>query len=188
MLDIISVVLWSLAYVLILFAYVKHRKQKRRSIPIIFASLSLAWEMDVFLITSGSFWGHWFWLILDICIFTYSLYTIDIVWKKCVYIVYVFSLVAIMFLLSRMDARWILVSSFIINFIGSVRYWLERKQLLSQGKCMIAIAKLLGSLAATIYYAPYSIFVGILGSTFFVVDVMYLAYCVRERYSVIDPL
>lgn len=130
------------------------------------------------MIACGPSWGHIVWYSLSILVFESCLATLS----KKRQIIYFGCLAgaAIVFIFIS-SIGGMMVSSFVINIAMSVCYWLDRKNLLQKGKILIAVFKGIGTLAATLFYAKYSLCVALLGMGIAVVDIVYLIYCIRER-------
>lgn len=178
MFDVISVLAWGVTYLLIIFSCKKQEGTPKRAIPFLPPLLNLSWEL-VALIHSEAFWGHVVWFGLSILVFDSCLMTIKNLKKQFLYAA-VFGPLAILFSLIFMLGG-MLISSFAINVVMSVCFWFDRKNLLPKRKISIAITKLVGTLAATIHYAPMSGIVGIMGAVILFFDIAYLMYCFYEK-------
>lgn len=177
MLDCVSVIMWGITYLLIVFSSKNQVGSPKRAIPLLPPILNLAWEL-LALVVSGGLWGHIVWFGLSILVFESCL---DTMTKKqqCFYFsVFVVSIIVLFFVYAH---GGMLVFSFIINVIMSICFLVDRKNLLKKRKVLIAITKGIGTLAATLYYMSTSISVAVMGVLIVILDVVYLVYCVREK-------
>lgn len=180
MFDIIQVILWGVTYIfIILFTYLNF-KTKLRAIPLNASMLNFAWEINAIVVSNG-FWAHILWGVLDVFIIFYNVYSLNI--PKRVY--YLIALIVSCVLLNNVFhlPSGMLVSVFAIDLYMAISFLIDRKKLLSKGKIIIAIFKLLGDLAAAIYYSPSSIIVFIIAVFVLVVNSIYLFYCVCSKYG-----
>ena len=178
MFDVISILAWGITYILIVFSCKKQEGVPKRAIPLVPPLLNLSWEL-VALVHSQAFWGHIVWFGLSILVFDSCLMSITNL-KKQLFYALLLGPIAILFSLIFMYGG-MLVSSFAINVIMSICYWMDRRNLLEKRKILIATTKCIGTLAATIHYAPYSTGVAIMGIVIVVFDLMYLVFCIREN-------
>ncbi len=65
--DILTVVFWSIAYLMIIYAGFRSIAIKKVSMPYIAGVTNIAWEICALYWTSG-FWGYWLWVITDLFI------------------------------------------------------------------------------------------------------------------------
>lgn len=181
MLDTFQVILWSITYVLIIVAAILSRKEEKVSMPFVAGVLNFSWEICAVLHSRG-LWGHVIWLSLDIAIVLSSFLFIQSRRNKIMYVVAIL-LSTVLFRFAFTLQHGMLFSSFIIGLIMAVWYLIDRKKLSSKLKVPIAFTKLLGDLFAGIYYAPESVFIGVLAVLAFYCNIAYLYLCIEETGS-----
>ena len=183
MFDKLQVLLWSITYILIIFFSYKNIAKKNMAIPFIAILLNFSWEICA-LYVSGGFWAHIIWFGLDLFIFIYAIICVK---KKIFYLISLIGCVCV-FMIIRTITTGMLISSFIIDLIMAIYFWIDRKKILRDGKIVIAVTKLFGDVFALIYYAKYSIIILICGVCVLAFNVLYLVYCVREKKSITSKL
>lgn len=181
-LDDIQIVLWSMTYLMSIFMLKKYREKKECVIPLNSVGINFAWEINAIIISRG-FWGHILWLLFDSIILFYSFRTIGKSRKRKNAYVKVLICIGIFFVIFRIHSGGMLASSFVINFIMSALFFMKRDSLLSNGKCMVAFTKMIGTLAATIYYQRIVHLIGLLGFIILVIDFLYFCSCVKSKYN-----
>ena len=67
MLNHLTVIFWTLAYVIIVLCGIQNRKSHLLLMPLIAGSLNFAWEINALLLSIG-FYGHVLWTGLDVLI------------------------------------------------------------------------------------------------------------------------
>lgn len=179
MFDALSVIFWGITYILIVVFSIKNRTSKIRSISLLPPILNFSWELNALIVSQG-FWGHIVWLGLDVLVVIACVAFINGLKKQLLYLAALPLGALLFYLLFRVDMG-MLMSSFVIDLIMAVCFFVERKKLLRDGKIIIAITKLLGDLAAVIHYAPYSIIILIIGICVFVLNTAYLIYAIADR-------
>lgn len=183
MFDFLSIVFWSLTYILVVIFSVKNISLKRRAIPLIPPILNIAWESNALLLSNG-FWGHIAWFVLDVFILVIGIYFLPSAKRK-----YYIPMVVIVFFIFN----WIifsvplgmLLSSFAIDLIMAICFWIDRKNILPNGSILIAIFKLLGDLSAAIFYSPMSTAVFVMAVIVLIFNSAYLLYRIKEKLVVL---
>ena len=154
--DFLMVILWTVAYVLIIVGGIKYRSERKMFMPLLAGSLNFTWELNA-LISRGGY-GHIAWFTLDIFIMIYNLMIIPL--KKR--IVYIFQIVVFAFLFKFLfqneHYNLMLLSSFFIAAIMAIEYLVF----------------------AWIGYFQQSVFVEIIGGVTIVLQLIYIAYCLEE--------
>lgn len=176
--DFLMVILWTVAYVLIIVGGIKYRSERKMFMPLLAGSLNFTWELNA-LISRGGY-GHIAWFTLDIFIMIYNLMIIPL--KKC--IVYIFQIVVFAFLFKFLfqneHYNLMLLSSFFIAAIMAIEYLVFAKKISHQLKMPIAVTSCLGNVFAWIGYFQQSVFVEIIGGVTIVLQLIYIAYCLEE--------
>lgn len=180
MLDKIQILLWSITYILIIIFSYSNGSKRQIAIPITAVILNFSWEFVAF-VGSGGYWAHTLWLFLDLAIVAYSLYSLKHIRKVIFAIICCIALMALVTVVCLYVRQGMLISCFAIDLIMAVSFWWQRKNLLAKGKVIIAITKLLGDLAAWMYYAPKHKMVFVMGLLVFIVNTAYLIYSVIEK-------
>lgn len=181
LLDTVQVILWSIAYLLMIVNGIKHFGERKIVMPLIPGSLCLAWEMNA-LIHNGGMWTHILWLSLDAVIFFLNVFCLRKARTRllyCAVTVCFFEILALIFLIPE----GMLFSSFIINLFIALGYIVHAKEISRHGKIWIAFFKWIGTCVASIYYLRYSALVLIMGIVIFLLDLYYLSYCITESQS-----
>lgn len=179
MFDALQVVFWGITYILIVIFSIKNRSSKIRSISLLPPVLNFSWELNALIVSQG-YWGHIVWFALDIFVVIACAAFIK---GRKIQILYLLALppgALVFYPFFRMDMG-MLMSSFVIDLIMAVCFFVERKKLLKDGKIIIAITKLLGDLAAVIHYASYSVIILIIGIIVFILNTAYLAYAIADK-------
>lgn len=73
MLDTMQILLWSVAYVLIIAAGFLSRDTRKVAIPYAASVMNFAWEACALQLTKD-FWGHYFWFGLDLFIVGFAFF------------------------------------------------------------------------------------------------------------------
>lgn len=71
MLNHLTVIFWTLAYVIIVLCGIQNRKSHLLLMPLIAGSLNFAWEINALLLSRG-FYGHVLWTGLDVLIVVHN--------------------------------------------------------------------------------------------------------------------
>ena len=180
MFDFISIVCWAITYILIVFCTKNQKETPKSAIPFLPPILNLSWEISA-LISCEAFWGHVIWFALSILVFESCLAVLSKRKQIIYFCFFVFSAIIFSWIFAK---GGMLISSFVINIIMSVCFWLDRRKLLLKGKILIAAFKGIGTLAATIFYAQFSIYVGLIGIGITALDLLYFIFCIREKRKI----
>ena len=144
--------------------------------PLLAGSLNFAWEINAF-ISSGAFWGHVLWLVLDVFIIILNIYNIRKNKNRLLYclLIIAFTIVLrLIFVIPEVDGM--LISVFAIDLIMAFDFVVNAKKISVHGKIPIAITKLLGDLFAWFAYSD-SAYVNVIGIIVFLLNLYYLAKC-----------
>ena len=179
MLDILTIVFWSLTYVLIVIAGFKSRNVKKVSMPYIAGVLNFSWEICALIVFRGN-WGHVLWLLLDCVIVYFGFSYLGKVKQRLLYIISIVVITIVLFHIFKLPDG-ALISVFIIDLIMAIDFIVQSKALSSQFKVPIAITKLIGDLFAGIMCATSSILIAILAVLVFLCNLFYLCYCFEEQ-------
>lgn len=178
MADLLQVVLWTVAYVLIIVGGIKYRGERKMFMPLLAGSLNFTWELNA-LISRGGY-GHIVWFALDIFIMIYNLMIISL--KKR--IVYIFQIVVFAFLFKLLfqndHYNLMLLSSFFIAVIMAIEYLVFAKKISTHLKIPIAVTSCLGNVFAWIGYFQQSVLVEITRVVLIILQLIYIAYCLEE--------
>lgn len=173
MFDSLSIIFWSIVYILIALQFFIKKKSKKYTVPIPFPSIvfNLTWEFTA--LCTLHHWGHILWFSLD---FVIAYLSYDFIKEKKNRLLYLFSIAgcAVVFKIIFNFDGGMLHSSFVIDIIMAFLFLIQVKQLSFNFRIPIAVAKLLGDLSALIYYKDYSIFVLIVGIIVLILNTAYL--------------
>lgn len=178
MFDALSIIFWGITYLLIIVFSLKNKATKARAISLLPPILNMSWELNACIVSLG-FWGHIIWLGLDIFVFICCAMSIQEQRKRRWYIFSLLPGALLFFPLFYVDYG-MLMSSFVIDIVMAICFWVQRRKLLKEGRIIIAITKLLGDLSAVIYYASDSPIILVIGICVFVLNFAYLIYAINE--------
>ena len=181
LLDVITGILWSITYLLIVIYAFKYRNEKKIMMPLIPGSICIAWELNALIVSQG-FWVHVLWLLLDIFIFVFNILNISKPRNRILYIfmtLFWIALFAITFRINVIDIMFI--SSFLLDLGIAIGYVVRARTISSHGKIPIAITKLLGDFCAWMCYSRYSGLIVGIGAAVFLFNLYYIALCLEEN-------
>lgn len=188
--DVMQAFFWSVTYILI---FVFNIKYKYTAMPLFAMCNNFAWETVALVrdILFGS-WGigsviHIAWFTLDIAIvITYLLLCKKLYCKKIFsLLIYVVSLL-ICVLSFNTWALGMLISSFIIDFIMAVEYFIySSKEVFPANRLSVSICtfKLIGDLCAWIYYMNDSRFVLVIGFFVLILNILCLKNVMKRNHN-----
>lgn len=179
MLNHLTVIFWTLAYVIIVLCGIQNRKSHLLLMPLIAGSLNFAWEINALLLSRG-FYGHVLWTGLDVLIVVHNVRFLEKgKRKKYLLLIVVFILVLYgMFRIPNVDGQRI--SVFAIDLIMAIEYVLCAKQIAPQGRISVGVLKLLGDLYAWLSNMRSSVFVAVCGLIVLLLNLFYLAICLEQ--------
>lgn len=179
MFDYLQIIFWSITYLLVIIAGIKGWGSKRISIPYLAVTLNLSWEICA-IVVSGGYWGHIAWLGLDCIILFLGFSFLE---KKSQKVRFLMKIVVFTIVLSAffIPVNGMLLSSFAIDLIMAISFFINRKGLSPILKIPIAVTKLLGDVFAWIYYGPNNAIIMVIGIIVFMFNVYYLFYCIDEK-------
>lgn len=173
MLDILQIIFWSITYILIICVHFLEGKNKKSAIPLIACILNFGWEITSFIKYPNNV-GNVIWLSLDILIFIYCIYTIDVT-NKIFYLFILTLLVITLLFIFNLD-NGTLISCFVIDLLMAIIFVVDFDLLSNKFKPFIAITKLFGDLFAFQYY-KYNEIVMIIGLIVLCINLYYLYKC-----------
>ena len=121
MLNHLTVIFWTLAYVIIVLCGIQNRKSHLLLMPLIAGSLNFAWEINALLLSRG-FYGHVLWAVLDIFIVIHNVRFLEKS-KRIKYLLFIAVLTFAMygmFRIPNVDGQRI--SVFAIDLIMAIEY------------------------------------------------------------------
>ena len=179
MLDSLTVGFWGLTYICIILYSFRYKEEKKVYMPFIAGALNFSWELHALYI-SGGYWGHIVWLGLDCFILIYNLYILQNNKRRLFYAVLVaICFVVIYGIVSIPFVNGMLISSFAIDIIMAMEYFLTVGQLSSRGQLLIGLLRLFGDLFAWFGNMKFSSFVMIVGLLVLIVNFLYICCCLE---------
>lgn len=179
--DILTVIFWSIAYLMIVYSGFRSIKIKKVSMPYIAGVANIAWEICALYWISG-FWGYMLWLGIDIVIVCFGFLFLNSKVKKICYLVSILLCTLIFFLILHNSNKAFIYTVFIIDLLMAILYLIEYKKLSPVLKIPIAIAKLLGDFFAGFVFEQYTLTV-VISSIVFVFNSIYLYLCIKEKIT-----
>lgn len=177
----LTVVFWTLAYLVVAFCGIQNRKSHQLLfMPLIAGMLNFAWEINALLLSRG-FYGHVLWTALDIFIIFHNVCFLE-KGKRGKYLLLTVVLVLALygiFRIPNVDGQRI--SSFSIDLIMAVEYVLCAKRIARQGKIPVGVLKLLGDLFAWLSNMQSSLLVTVSGLIVLLLNLFYLAICLEQN-------
>ena len=181
MFNHLTVIFWTLAYLIIALCGIQDRKSHRLLfMPLISGMLDIAWEINAILISKG-FYGHVLWTALDIFIFFHNVCFLEKSKRGKYLLLTVVSVIALYGIFRIPDADGQRISSFLIDIIIAIEYVLCARQIARQGKISVGVLKLLGDLSAWLANMQSSVFVAVSGLIVVLLNLFYLAICLEQN-------
>ena len=172
---------WAASYVLIIFFSIKYRLEKKIFMPLVSGMLNFSWEIFA-LRSSGGYWIHVVWLLLDCLILAYNIYVLDNLGKRLTYILLTVACIVSLYFVFQSEAfNGMLISSFVIDVIMAAEYLLMARSLSARGQIAIGLCRLLGDLFAWYGNRQESVFVMIAGVAVLLINIIYIAVCISLR-------
>ena len=190
MFDILQIILRTLTYALIIGFGLRYRKMPVVFMPLLAGTLNFAWEINSLIyqwaISQKLNFGCLVWTVLDIVIYIQNVRYLIISKKKNIRIVLYLLLlpgfIALFYMMFRLPGfNGQLIIAFVIDCIMAVEFLACVKKISSHGRIPIAITKLFGDLFAWFYYMKFSNFVVFIGVVVFLLNLLYLAFCLEEN-------
>lgn len=179
LLNHLTVVFWTLAYVIIVLCGIQNRKTPLLYMPLLAGSLNFAWEVNALFLSRG-FYGHVLWAVLDIFIVIHNVRFLEKS-KRIKYLLFIAVLIlAVYGIFCIPDADGQGISVFAIDLIMAIEYVLCAKQIALQGRISVGVLKLLGDLFAWLLNARSSTFVAICGFIVLLLNLLYMAICLEQ--------
>ena len=179
MLDLMTVIMWSITYILIIIAGFKSSKLKKVSMPYVAGVLNFSWEICA-VIESQGFWGHILWLLLDCVIVYWGISFLHTSKQKVLYIASIIITTVVLYFLFQLPSG-MLITVFLIDLIMALCFIFEAKKLSKHFKTPIAVTKLLGDAFAGMACINTSDLIVIIAVLVFLCNLFYLSYCLEEK-------
>lgn len=184
MFDILQIILWSIAYLLIILATFKNKDHKLISIPYSAAILNFTWEINA-LIKSKGMWAHILWVSLDLLIIIYLIYTLNNK-KKVIFILFIaLNIILLNYLFTLTNG--VLLSCFMIDLIMAIVFLVNYKNMSKTFKISIALCKMLGDLFAWQYY-KYNEIVNIIGIIVLIINFIYFIKSFKDNKILLEKI
>lgn len=180
LLNHLTIIFWTLAYVIIVLCGIQNRKTPLLYMPLLAGSLNFAWEVNA-LFLSNVFYGHVLWAVLDIFIIIHNVRFLEKS-KRIKYLLFIAVLTFAMygiFRIPNIDGQKI--SSFLLDLIMAVEYVLYAKRIAPQGRISVGVLMFLGDLFAWLAYMQNSVFVTVCGLIVLLLKLFYLAICLEQN-------
>lgn len=176
--DVLSVVFWSITYILIIVSGIMSKDERKMAIPYIAIVQNISWELCA-VIRFNAFWMHMAWFVLDFIIAIIGFWYLS---KKNRSIYLFFILFDyLMFTLLFDIPQGMMLSSFVIDLIMAISFLVERKKLSKKLNVPIAIAKLFGDLSAGLYYMQFNCLIVLITICVLVCNFAYMHFCIKEK-------
>ena len=147
--------------------------------PFVAGALNIGWEVCA-LISSGGYWGHIVWLILDLAVLSYNIYILYSLRQRFSYVILVLVCGVMLhrvFLIPSIDGM--LISSFVIDIIMALEYIVMIKHVSPRGRLLIGVLRLLGDAFAWVENLRHSKCVLIIGIMVLLANIFYCCYCLE---------
>jgi len=178
--GVLTLLFWSVTYILIVIAGFRSRKEKKVSMPYVAGVLNVAWEIAGTVYTRGNP-GFIIWFLIDILIVFWGFLFLSSIWKKIVFLVAILPVTALfLYSFKHFDAAF-LFSVYLIDVIMEIDFLVNRKQLSKKFMIPIASTKLLGDLFAGLTFGHIYSFVWIFALLSFICNTIYLIQCIAEH-------
>lgn len=158
--------------------------------PLIAGMLNFGWEICA-LYSSGGYWVHVVWLILDCMILAYNTVILGDYKKRLIYLALLITFTCLLYrVFQSASFDGMLISSFAIDAIMAIEYLVFTNKLSERGRVTIGITRLCGDIFAWIDNMQYSTFVLIIGITVLVINLLYVSTCLyyqEKQFSLSSP-
>jgi len=180
--GILTLLFWSIAYILIVIAGFFSRKVRKVSMPYIASVLNAAWEIAATIYTHGNP-GFIIWFIIDVFILFWGFIFSPSVKKKIIYCASVLLSTCILLVAFEKSTTAFLFTVYLIDVIMAFEFLVKRTKLSSKFKIAIAVTKLLGDLFAGLTFSYMYDFVIVFATVSFVCNCIYLIACIKEYFK-----
>ncbi len=177
--DYLTVIFWSITYLLIVFASYRSRTIKRVSMPYLAGILNFAWEICAMHWMFG-FWGYKLWFAIDLAIICFGFYFLNSIGKKLIYIVSIVASTVTLFIVFYKYSEGFAYSVYMIDLVMAICFLAERKKLSPILQISIGWTKLLGDLFAGFVFRHLT-FTVIIAIAVFICNSVYLYLCIKEN-------
>lgn len=168
---------WAASYLLIVIFSIAYHSEKKVFMPLISGMLNFGWEIFA-LRTSGGYWVHIVWLLLDCIILAYNIFILDGFKKKLTYALMTAACIPLLYFVFQTSFfDGMLISSFVIDIIMALEYLLFAKWLSGRGQIAIGVFRLLGDFFAWYGNRRFSKFVLVAGMIVLALNLAYVATC-----------
>ena len=118
MVDILLGGFWSLTYLIIIVLSLRYRSERKVFMPLIAGMLNFGWEICA-LYSSGGYWVHVVWLILDCMILAYNTVILGDYKKRLIYLALLITFTCLLYrVFQSASFDGMLISSFAIDAIS----------------------------------------------------------------------
>ncbi len=175
--------MWSATYMLIIISSFLSTKERKVSMPFIAGALNFSWELNALIRTWS--WMHFLWTGLDIVILAFAFVYIGALKKRLLYAAFLLLSLITLYFVFELDNG--MLASFVIDIEMAIMYVCRYRHLSRKLQIPIAATKLLGDLAAGIFYCKYSGFVIAAAVIVFLLNAFYLdlviTLCVKNNQT-----
>lgn len=179
--QVATVIVWSVAYVMIIIASFLDRKEKKLASPYFCSALNVSWEA-VALIKTGGFFGYIIWLTLDVFIFFFACNSLS-GRKRIIYVIGTFTSLGVFSFLFYINGHGLLFTAFFLDVIIAIDYLLHMNSISPILRIPIAVARLLGSIFAGCAYGFQFSYASAFACVSVFYNGMFLVKCIREKYN-----
>lgn len=180
--GILTLLFWSIAYILIVVAGFFSRKERKVSMPYIAGALNAAWEIAATIYTHGNP-GFIIWFIIDVFILFWGFFFSPSVKKKIIYCASILLSTCILLFAFEKFTPAFLFTVYLIDVIMAFEFLVKRTKLSSKFKITIAVTKLLGDLFAGLTFSYMYDFIIVFATVSFVCNCIYLIACIKEYFK-----
>lgn len=180
--GILTLLFWSITYILIVAAGFLSRKERKLSMPYIAGALNAAWEIAATIYTHGNP-GFIIWFIIDVFIIFWGFFFSPSVKKKIIYCASILLSTCILLFAFEKFTPAFLFTVYLIDVIMAFEFLVKRTKLSSKFKITIAVTKLLGDLFAGLTFSYMYDFIIVFATVSFVCNCIYLIACMKEYFK-----
>lgn len=180
--GILTLLFWSITYILIVAAGFLSRKERKLSMPYIAGALNAAWEIAATIYTHGNP-GFIIWFIIDLFILFWGFFFSPSVKKKIIYCASILLSTCILLFAFEKFTPAFLFTVYLIDVIMAFEFLVKRTKLSSKFKITIAVTKLLGDLFAGLTFSYMYDFIIVFATVSFVCNCIYLIACIKEYFK-----
>lgn len=180
--GILTLLFWSITYILIVAAGFLSRKEKKLSMPYIAGALNAAWEIAATIYTHGNP-GFIIWFIIDVFILFWGFFFSPSVKQRIIYCASILLSTCILLFAFEKFTPAFLFTVYLIDVIMAFEFLVKRTKLSSKFKITIAVTKLLGDLFAGLTFSYMYDFIIVFATVSFVCNCIYLIACIKEYFK-----